>query len=45
MEEHQVRRQLVIDGHDLVWILTRPDIARNYHEDRVRELVELTSFY
>jgi CBS domain-containing protein len=45
MEEHQVRRLPVIDGHDLVGILSQADIARNYPEDRVGELVELISFY
>jgi CBS domain-containing protein len=45
MGEHQVRRLPVIDGHDLVGILTQADIARNYPEDRVEELVELISFY
>jgi CBS domain-containing protein len=45
MGEHQIRRLPVIDGHDLVGILTQADIARNYPEDRVGELVELISFY
>jgi CBS domain-containing protein len=37
MQEHQVRRLPVIDGHDLVGILSLADIARNYPEDRVGE--------
>lgn len=41
MGEHQVRRLPVIDGHDLVGMLSQADIARNYPEDRVGELVEL----
>ena len=45
IQDHQVRRLPVIDGHDLVGILTQADIARNYPEDRVGELVELISFY
>lgn len=45
MGEHQVRRLPVIDGHDLVGILTQADIARNYPEDRVGEPAELISFY
>jgi CBS domain-containing protein len=45
MQDHQVRRLPVIDGHDLVGILTQADIARNYPEDRVGELVERISFY
>jgi CBS domain-containing protein len=43
MQEHQVRRLPVIDGHDLVGILSLADIARNYPEDRVGELVEFIS--
>jgi CBS domain-containing protein len=35
MQEHQVPRVPLIDGHDLVGILTQADIARNYPEDRV----------
>ena len=34
----------VIDGHDLVGILSQADIARNYPEDRVGELVTFISF-
>ncbi|MGN7251496.1 MULTISPECIES: CBS domain-containing protein [unclassified Arthrobacter] len=44
MQEHQVRRLPVIDGHDLVGIISQADIARNYPEDRVGELVEFISF-
>lgn len=43
MKEHQVRRLPVIDGHDLVGIVSQADIARNYPEDRVGELVEFIS--
>lgn len=43
MQEHQVRRLPVIDGHDLVGMLSQADIARNYPEDRVGELVEFIS--
>ncbi|GER22400.1 signal transduction protein [Zafaria cholistanensis] len=43
MTEHQVRRLPVIDGHDLVGMLTQADIARTIPEDRVGELVELIS--
>jgi CBS domain-containing protein len=35
MQDHQVRRLPVIDGHGLVGILTQADIAGNYPEDRV----------
>lgn len=44
MTDHQVRRLPVIDGHDLVGMLSQADIARNYPEDRVGELVELISY-
>ena len=44
MQEHQVRRLPVIDGHDLVGILSQADIARNYPEERVGELVEFISY-
>jgi CBS domain-containing protein len=43
MKDHQVRRLPVIDGHDLVGMLSLADIARNYPEDRVGELVEFIS--
>ncbi|NKY08966.1 CBS domain-containing protein [Cellulomonas hominis] len=43
MVKHQVRRLPVIDGHDLVGMLSQADIARSYPEDRVGELVELIS--
>jgi CBS domain-containing protein len=44
MQSHQVRRLPVIDGHDLVGILSQADIARNYPEDRVGDLVEFISY-
>ncbi|HEY3576343.1 MAG TPA: CBS domain-containing protein [Arthrobacter sp.] len=44
MQQHQVRRLPVIDGHDLIGMLSQADIARNYPEDRVGELVEFISF-
>lgn len=44
MQEHKVRRLPVIDGHELVGMLTQADIARNYPEDRVGELVEFISY-
>ncbi|UKA65787.1 CBS domain-containing protein [Arthrobacter sp. FW306-05-C] len=40
MEEHQVRRLPVISDHKLVGIISQGDIARNYNEQRVGELVE-----
>ena len=44
MQQHQVRRLPVIDGHDLIGMLSQADIARNDPEDRVGELVEFISF-
>ncbi|MGM0930890.1 MAG: CBS domain-containing protein [Actinomycetota bacterium] len=44
MQDHQVRRLPVIDGHELVGILSQADVARNYPEDRVGELVEFISY-
>ncbi|NKX50809.1 CBS domain-containing protein, partial [Arthrobacter deserti] len=43
MKRHKVRRLPVIDGHDLIGIISQGDIARNYPEDRVGELVEFIS--
>ena len=40
MEKYQVRRLPVIAGHKLVGIISQGDIARNYSEERVGELVE-----
>ena len=44
MTTHQVRRLPVIDGHELVGMLSQADIARHLPEDRVGELVEIISF-
>ncbi len=43
MQEHQVRRLPVIDGHDLVGMVSQADIARNWPDDRVGELLEIIS--
>ena len=43
MSEHQVRRLPVIDGHDLVGVISQADIARNYDEEKVGDLVEAIS--
>jgi CBS domain-containing protein len=40
MERHQVRRLPVIVDHKMVGIISQGDIARNYTEERVGELVE-----
>lgn len=43
MKEHDVRRLPVIDGHDLVGIVSQADVARNLPEDKVGDLVEAIS--
>ncbi len=43
MTQHQVRRLPVIDGHDLVGMVSQADIAINLPEDKVGDLVEAIS--
>ena len=43
MKDHGVRRLPVIDGHDLVGIISQADVAVNLPEDRVGDLVEAIS--
>ena len=43
MSEHQVRRLPVIDGQELVGIVSQADLAKNAEEDDVGELVEAIS--
>lgn len=43
MKEHQVRRLPVIDGHDLIGMLTQADVARSLPDDRIGDLVEYIS--
>ncbi len=43
MTKYSVRRLPVIDGHDLVGMVSQADIARNLPEDKVGELVEAIS--
>jgi CBS domain-containing protein len=43
MKEHKVRRLPVIDGHDLVGIVSQGDLARNIDETKVGDLVETIS--
>ncbi|NKX54816.1 CBS domain-containing protein [Arthrobacter mobilis] len=43
MEKYQIRRLPVITDHKLVGIISQGDIARNYSEQKVGELVEHVS--
>jgi len=43
MKEHQVRRLPVIDGHDLIGIVSQADIAKNLPDEQTGDLVEAIS--
>jgi CBS domain-containing protein len=43
MVQHKVRRLPVIDGHELVGIVSQADVAVNLPEERVGDLVEAIS--
>ena len=43
MTQYKVRRLPVIDGHDLVGIVSQGDVARNLPEEKVGDLVEAIS--
>lgn len=43
MARYKVRRLPVIDGHDLVGIVSQADVARNIDEEKVGDLVEAIS--
>lgn len=43
MQEHQVRRLPVIDGHDLVGIISQADIAQAVNASDTGETVEAIS--
>ena len=43
MSQHQVRRLPVIDGHDLVGMISQADIARNLSDEKIGDLVEAIS--
>ena len=43
MTDHKVRRLPVIDGHDLVGIISQADLATNIDEQKVGDLVEAIS--
>jgi CBS domain-containing protein len=43
MKAHKVRRLPVIDGHDLIGVVSQGDLARNVDEEKVGDLVEAIS--
>jgi CBS domain-containing protein len=43
MSQYRVRRLPVIDGHDLVGMVSQADVARNLPEEMVGDLVEAIS--
>src|SRR3954470_10215949 len=43
MKDHKVRGLPVIDGHDLIGIISQADLAKNVDEEEVGELVEAIS--
>jgi CBS domain-containing protein len=43
MKDHKVRRLPVIDGHDLIGIVSQADLAQNIDEEKVGDLVEAIS--
>jgi CBS domain-containing protein len=43
MKAHKVRRLPVIDGHDLVGVVSQADLATNIDEEKVGDLVEAIS--
>ena len=43
MSEHKVRRLPVIDGHELIGIISQADIARNLEDEKTGDLVEAIS--
>jgi CBS domain-containing protein len=43
MGQYKVRRLPVIDGHDLVGVVSQRDVAKNLPEDKVGDLLETIS--
>jgi len=43
MAQHRVRRLPVIDGHDLVGIVTQADLAKHLPPDKVGQLLQQLS--
>lgn len=43
MSQHKVRRLPVIDGHDLIGIVSQADVARNLPDEKTGDLVQAIS--
>src|SRR3954469_14259722 len=43
MKDHAVRRLPVIDGHELIGMVSQADLAKNIDEEKVGDLVEAIS--
>jgi CBS domain-containing protein len=43
MAEHKIRRLPVIDGHDLIGVVSQADIAKNVEDEQTGDLVEAIS--
>jgi CBS domain-containing protein len=43
MKDHKVRRLPVIDGHDLIGVVSQADLARSISDEQVGDLVESIS--
>ena len=43
MKDHKVRRLPVIDGHDLIGVVSQGDLAQKIDESKVGDLVEVIS--
>jgi CBS domain-containing protein len=43
MKQYKVRRLPVIDGHDLIGVVSQADLAKSIDEDKVGDLVEAIS--
>jgi CBS domain-containing protein len=43
MKDHKVRRLPVIDGHDLIGVVSQGDLASEIDEEKVGDLVEVIS--
>ncbi len=43
MKDHKVRRLPVIDGHDLVGVVSLADLAQNIEDDKLGDVVEAVS--